>query len=225
MYGNLARTQVDVWEYGSSSYMSKPDAQTPSGFTWSPFASRRYTTISDLKFISALQELPNANRSHMEVRFARDIKAQDLKDVNAILIGSPNYDPWIQLFDKNQTFQMIYNGAQNSITVFNRNPLKGEQASYTWSESDPQRTGYALISLTDNLGSTGKILLVEGTTIGGVDAATDFLFHSTQMDNIVRDAIGKNGKPSNFELLLKTTLYMGDSDKAKVVAERVHPSP
>jgi len=225
MYGNLARTQVDVWEYGSSSYLSKPYAQTPSGFTWSPFASRRYTTISDLKFVSALQQLPNANRSRMEVRFARDIKAQDLKDSNAILIGSPNYDPWIQLFDKNQNFKMVYNGTENTITVLNRDPLKGEQATYKWSESDPQRTGYAVISLTDNLGSTGKVLLVEGTTMGGVDAATDFLFHSTQMDTIVRDAIGKNGKPSNFELLLKTTLYMGDSERAKVVAERVHSSP
>jgi hypothetical protein len=225
MYGNLARTQVDVWEYGSSSYLSKPEAQTPPGFTWSPFADRRYTTISDLKFVSALQDLPNANRSRMELRFARDIKSQDLKDANAILIGSPNYDPWIQLFDKDQNFRMVYNGTQNTITIFNRAPLKGEQASYKWSESDPQRTGYALISLTDNLGSTGKVLLVEGTTLGGVDAATDFLFHSPQMDTIVRDAIGKSGKPSNFELLLETTLYLGDSERAKVVAERVHPIP
>jgi hypothetical protein len=222
MYGNLAKAQVDVWEYGSSSYLSKPDAQTPPGFTWSPFARRRYTTISDLKFVSALQQFPRVNRSRMEIRFARDIKAQDLKDTNAILIGSPNYDPWIQLFDKNQNFRMIYNGAENTITIFNRSPLKGEQARYEWSESDPKRTGYALISLTDNLGATGKVLLVEGTTMGGVDAATDFLFHSPQMDSIIRDAIGKNGKPSNFELLIATTLYMGDSEKAEVVAERVH---
>jgi hypothetical protein len=161
----------------------------------------------------------------MEVRFARDIKAQDLKEDNAILIGSPNYDPWIQLFDKNQNFRMVYNGAENSITVFNSHPLQGEKTSYKWSESDPRRTGYALISLTDNLGSTGKVLLVEGTTMGGVDAATDFLFHSPQMDAIVRDAVGKGRKPSNFELLLETTLYMGDSEKAKVVAERVYSTP
>jgi hypothetical protein len=222
MYGNLARTQVDVWDYGSGSYRNKPEAQTPPGFTWSPFAGRRYTTVSDLKFVSALQELPNVNRSRMEVRFARDITAQDLKDSNVILIGSPNYDPWIQLFDKNQTFQMVYNGAENTISIFNRSPVKGEQVSYRWSESDPQRTGYALISLTDNLGSTGKVLVVEGTTMGGVDAATDFLFNPAQMDAVVRDAMGKNGKLSNFELLIETTLYLGGSMKSKVIAERIH---
>lgn len=222
MYGNLAKTQVDAWEYGSGSYLSKPDAQTPSGFTWSPFASRRYTTVSDLKFVSALLQLPNVNRSRTEIRFARDLTAQDLKDANAILIGSPNYDPWIQLVDKNQIFKMIYNGSENSITVFNRSPLKGEQASYKWSESDPQRTGYALISLVDNLGSTGKVLIVEGTTMGGVDAATDFLFDPKRMDAVVRDAIGKTGKLSNFELLLQTTLYLGDGMKAKIIAERIH---
>jgi hypothetical protein len=222
MYGNLARTQVDIWEYGSGSYLSKPDAQTPAGFNWAPFAARRYTTISDLKFVSTLLQIPNVDRSRMELRFARDLTAEDLKQSNVILIGSSNYDPWIQIFDKNQNFNMVYNGTENSISILNRSPLKGEQASYTWSEMDPQRTGYAIISLTDNLGSTGKVLLVEGTTMGGIDAATDFLFHSPQMNTIVRDAIGKNQKPSNFELLLMTTIYMGGSMKAKVIGERIH---
>jgi hypothetical protein len=222
MFGNLARTQVNAWDYGSGSYLGKPEAQTPSGFSWSPFASRRYTTVSDLKFVSSLLQLPNVNRSRMEVRFARDITTQDLKDTNAILIGSPNYDPWIQLFDKNQTFQMVYNGAENSISVFNRNPLKGERTSYKWSETDPQRTGYAILSLTDNLGSAGKVLIVEGTTMGGVDAATDFLFDAAQMDPVVRDAMAKNGKVSNFELLLETTLYLGGGMKAKIISERIH---
>lgn len=117
---------------------------------------------------------------------------------------------------------MIYNGAENSISVFNRKPLKGEQASYKWSATDPQRTGYGIISLTDNLESTGKVLLVEGTAMGGVDAASDFLFHSEQMDPVIRDAIGKNGKPANFELLLETTMYYGGSMKAKIIAERIH---
>ena len=222
MYGNLARTQVNIWQYGSGSYLNTPEAQTPHGFTWSPFASRRYTTMSDLKFISILLQLPNVNRSRMQLRFARDITPQDLKDSNAILIGSPNYDPWIQIFDNNQNFKMVYNGAENSTSIFNRHPVKGEQAVYKWSVSDPQRTGYALVSLADNLDSTGKVLLIEGTTMGGIDAATDFLFHSEQMDPVIRDAIDKNSKPSNFELLLETNTYLGGSIKTKVIAERVH---
>jgi hypothetical protein len=222
MYANLAKTQVGVSDYGSGTYLRKPDAQTPSGFTWDPFASRRYTTLSDLRFISTLLQLPNVDRSRMELRFARDLSFQDLQDSNAILIGSPNYDPWIQVFDKSQNFRMVYDGAENSISVFNRMPLKGEQASYKWSPTDPQRTGYAIIALTDNLESTGKVLLVQGTAMGGVDAATDFLFHSDQIDPIIRDAIGKSGKPANFELLLQTTMYFGGSMKAKVIAKRIH---
>ena len=133
MYANLARTQVDAWEYGSGSYLSKPDAQTPSGFTWSPFAARRYTTTADMKFVSTIFQLPNINRTRMEVRFARDIIAQDFKESNVILIGSSAYNPWVQIFDKNQNFKMVYNGTENSITVLNRQPVKGEQASYKWS--------------------------------------------------------------------------------------------
>jgi hypothetical protein len=222
MYGNLAKTQVGISEYSSGSYLSKPDAQVPPGFTWAPFAARRYTTLTDLKFVTTLLQLPSIDRSRMEVKFARDITFQDLKDSNAILIGSPNYDPWIQIFDTNQNFKMVYDGAANTISVINRKPLKGEQASYTWDDKEPQRPGYAIISLTDNLESTGKVLLIEGTGMGGVDAASDFLFSSSQMDPVIRDAMGKNGKPSNFELLLETTMYYGGSMKAKVIAERVH---
>ena len=57
---------------------------------------------------------------------------------------------------------------------------------------------------------------------GGVDAATDFLFDPAQMDTVVRGAMGRNGKLSNFELLLETTLYLGGSMKSKVIAERIH---
>jgi hypothetical protein len=222
MYSNLSRTQVDAWEYGAGSYLSRPEAQTPSGFTWSPFAARRYTTTADLMFVSTLLQLPNINQSRIDVRFARDITAQDLKESNAILIGSSAYDPWVQIFDKSQNFRMAYDGTENSISIYNRHPIKGEQASYKWSETDPQRTGYALISLTDNLDSTGKVLLVQGTTMGGINAAMDLLFHPEQMDPLIHDAIGKNGKPSNFELLLETTFYWGGNMKAKVLAERIH---
>lgn len=224
MYSNLAKTQVSVSEYGSGTYRNKPDAQTPSGFSWYSFAARRYTTLSDLKFTSTLLQLPKVDKSRMEIRFARDLSFQDLQDSNVILIGSPIYDPWIQIFDRNQTFRMVYDGMENSISVLNRKPLQGEQATYKWSETDPQRTGYAIIALTDNLESTGKVLLVQGTAMGGVDAATDFLFHSEQMGPVIRDTIGKNGKLSNFELLLETSMYFGGSMKAKVIAERIHPS-
>ena len=223
MYSNLAKTQVGVSEYGSGAYRSKPDAQTPSGFTWDPFATRRYTTLSDIKFISTLLQLSNVDRSRLDLRFARDLTFEDLQDSNVILIGSPIYDPWIQMFDKSQNFRMVYDGAENSISVLNEKPLKNEQTVYKWSQTDPQRTGYAIIALTDNLESTGKVLLVQGTAMGGVDAATDFLFHSDQINLIIRNAIDTDGKPANFELLLETTMYFGGSMKAKVIAKRIHP--
>jgi hypothetical protein len=39
---------------------------------------------------------------------------------------------------------------------------------------------------------------------------------------VVRDAMSKTGKLSNFEVLLQTTMYFGGSTKAKVIAERIH---
>lgn len=220
IYGNLAQTQLGVSEYASGAYLSRPGAQPPSGVTWDSLASRRYTTLSDLRFVYALAQLSQVRDARSEIRFARDVHFQDLQDGNAILIGSPNYDPWVQLFQQGLNFTMHYDGAGNRITIANARPRPGEQQIYEWTATDPKRRGYALVTLTDNLQSSGKVLLLEGTSMGGVDAASDFLLHSDNMSPFLRKAKGRQ-KLENFELLLETTMYLGGSTRARVIASRI----
>ena len=110
MYENLDRRQVDAGEYSARKYLNTPAAQTPPGYTWSPLAVRDYTTLADLNLVVELMQLPVANPREREVRFSRDISLADLENSNAILIGAPNYDPWIQLFNSHLDFQMRYDG-------------------------------------------------------------------------------------------------------------------
>ena len=117
---------------------------------------------------------------------------------------------------------MLYEGATNNINIVNRAPAAGEKAVYTESPLDRERTGYAVISLTDNVQGTGRVLLVEGTGMGGVQSATDFLFNPDLMDSIIQQT-GDNRHLSNFDLLLQTTFYTGGNLRAKAVALHVHP--
>ena len=225
LYENLSRQQVDVRNYSSESYLRAPLAQTPSGFTWAPLAARNYTTLADLSLVVHLMELHVAHPELRGIRFAREITLDDLKNSNAILIGAPNYDPWIQLFEKHLDIIMHYNGEENSISVIDKAPRKGELPFYKWSETDLSRAGYGAIILTDNLDKTGKVLIVEGTTMGGVAAATDFLFRPSSMDPIVRQALDANGAIGNFEVLLGTTFYSGNNGgtlNATILAKHFH---
>jgi hypothetical protein len=222
MYSNVARREVGIEDYAQQDYQHTPEAAVPAGDTWAPFAARRYIAYSDLTFVTQLLASAQTDVKQLDLRFARDIHISDLESGNAILVGGPNYNPWVRAFDKRIDLQMKYDGERNTLVVTNRAPAAGESASYTWSQSDPSRTGYALICLTDNIQSTGKVLLVEGTTMGGVQTATDFLFNPASINPIIQRARTEKGGISNFDLLLETTFYPGGTLQAKVVVLHIH---
>ena len=157
----------------------------------------------------------------MQVRFARNVEVADLQNSNAILSGNLNYDPWISLFQRNLDFCMQYEGQENAIYIRNSAPQRDELRTYKWSQSDPTRTGYALLTLTDNLQQTGHVLLIQGTTMDGVQTATEFLFNPNAMDKVLRQAI-KGKRLANFEILLRTTFFDGGSLKGTVIAQHLH---
>ncbi|MCU1323970.1 MAG: hypothetical protein JWM43_3619 [Acidobacteriaceae bacterium] len=221
MYNNLARTQVSVGDYITGAYLREPAAQTPAGYLWSPFAERRYTSIVDLNFTDRLREVPEFLADHYSVRFARDIHVSDFRNANVILTGAPTYNPWIELFDNNLNFHIIYDGATNKIRVVNRSPRAGEKSEYAWTADDPSHRGYAYIALVDNLQGVGKVLLIEGTTMAGVDAADAFLLNDKRMPDILKQAT-TTSELNNFELLLEASVIDGSSPDAKVIATRIY---
>lgn len=223
MYTNLARAEVDVEDYAKQNYLHTPGAEPPPGVTWEAFARRRYVALTDLAFVTKLSGLPGTTPDQFDVRFARDIHFSDLENSTAILIGGPNYNPWVHAFDKNADLYMQYDGSTNNNNVINRKPASGEKTIYTQSPLDPERTGYALVLLADNVQGTGRVLVVEGTGMGGVGSAIDFLFNPGLMDPVIRE-VEHNHRISNFDLLLETTFYTGGNMRAKVIALHPHPT-
>ena len=142
MYSNLAQRQVDVSGIRNPADICwDPAARTPPGFTWAPFAVRAYTTLADAKLLARLMRISTVSTDQMQVRSARSLEMADLQNSNAILSGSPNYDPWISLFERNSDFRMEYEGRENAIYLLNRAPRTGELGTYKWSQSDPTRDG------------------------------------------------------------------------------------
>lgn len=221
IFENFARHEVTLDEYSSRSYMENPYAQTPEGYTWAPLATRTYAPIQDLRLAVGLCTLPEFRPRSTRVRYARELNIEDLKDANAILLGAPQYDPWEHLFDRDLNFTLKYDAVANTIAVNNRSPLRGEQRSYTWTAVGPNEIGYAVITLTNNLSGNGKVLLVQGTTVAGEDAAADFLLDEKAMNEFLGSVIDSKGKLHNFQLLLGTTMTGGDSHESHIIASRI----
>ncbi len=221
IFANLARHEVELNEYISRSYLSSPFAQTPVGYTWDPLSTRTYTTVQDLRLSTRLVQLPNLNMGRVRLRYAREISMEDLKDSNAILLGAPMYDPWEQLFQKNTNFSMHYDGLTNSIAIDNKAPKKGEQLTYKWVPGGAVQRGFALITLTKNLNGDGRILMVQGTTASGNDAAGDFLMNDKSFMTFLSVDASRNGKLADFQIVLEITMTGGGGSVTRTIATRI----
>jgi hypothetical protein len=223
MFNNEARAprQVPLADYIGGKYLYSPKAESPE-FAGAPIASRRYVNIADLQFADRIPSLARFNRQEYRIRFPREMTPDDFRNVNVILSGAPVYNPWDELFDAHLNFHIVYDGAENNrMYVENRKPGAGEKLTY---DTDWDRNVYGYVALTDNLDNNGKVLLIEGTSHVGVEAAVDFLFNDGKMEPILAKAKQPNGGLSNFEVLLDAAAPSNTgSGRSAVIATRFYP--
>jgi hypothetical protein len=228
MYNNLARTQVKLGDYVSGAYLNTSEAQPSNGYTWAPLATRRYVSLADLEFSDKLRQIGTSREARYAIKFARDVHTEDLRDSNLILVGAPTYNPWVEMFDNHLNFHLLYDGQHNSMNVINRKPENGEPALYSPPGEDPSHRGYTYgfgyIALTSNLDGNGRVLIVEGSTIAGIDASISFLTNDPRMGPILKKTSRGNHRIDNFEVLLGANFIKSRSPDAEVLATRFYPT-
>lgn len=185
---------------------------------------RRYTSIVDLDLTSRLSRLPEVVPERLLIRYARELRMDDLKTSNVVLIGSVDANPWVELFQPQLNFQFTYGGAfGGSAIIVNRRPRPGEAASYASITGDPAQRTYGVIAYVPNLGGTGHVLIVEGINMAGTEAAGEFLLDPQQMAPILSRARAANGELRPFEVLLETSSIAANSSQLRVLSERIAP--
>jgi len=218
---NLTRSSIHLSDYVNGKYVPKADSvQGLDSRNLNDLSTQRYTSIVDLNIAVSLARLPELVPSRFAIRYARDLRIDDLKHSNAILIGSQHSNPWTELFQDNMNFVLQYQPEVDDSLILNRHPLPGESASYRnlWDE-DSHRT-YAVLAFIPNLDGTGHVILLEGLNMAGTEAAGDFLLDDQTIDPILQKARLPDGTFRPFELLLETRSIGADSPKARVIAER-----
>lgn len=222
MAENLLQSAVHVDSYATGAYRTEAAPVPEANEVLKRFGQRRYTSIADLEITAMLAELAVRRSSSLEIKYARDVDISDMKAGNMILIGDPEGNPWVELFAPSLNFQFHMDESHLAHVIDNVHPQGGEPARYLASSGDPEHRAYALIAFTHNLSGTGRALLLEGTTIAGLDAAKDFLSSRTGFQALLPSLAGSRGQVRGFEILLETRNIAASGLKVNVVATRVH---
>jgi hypothetical protein len=218
---NLTGNDVSLADYLSGEYrthMGEPTGATMQ--TAQILAEHRYTSIVDTEIVSRLYHLGGSSASAVQVRYSRDIRPNDLKTGSVILLGTQEGTPWIELFEDQMNFRVQHNHQWGSFSVINRSPLGNERARYDSIRSDPARKIYGLVALRPNLGGSGQVLILEGTSMAGTESAADFVFDDTRLLPFLDKIRKPDGSLPYFELLLQSSNMNGNASQSEIVGFR-----
>jgi hypothetical protein len=222
MIQNLTGHLVPLSEYINRDYLSLKSRYNIDEQNMRDLDAQRYTNVTDLNAVMRFSRLPEANSGQFMVRYSRDLHMDDLKDANVILLGSSFSNPWAELFEKTLDFEFAYEPHPNASHIVNRHPQAGELPVYENDANGPSHRTYAVIAFVPNLNNTGSVLLVEGLTMAGTEAAVDTLFDRSMMGPLLDQFRNTDGSLKPFEILIETRSFGSDSPQASVVATRMY---
>jgi hypothetical protein len=222
MFQNLTGHSVHLEEYINRNYLSVKSSFKIDAQNLADLDAQRYTNIADLDAVLKFSRVPEANPAHFVTRYARELHMEDLKDSNAVLLGSTYSNPWVELFQKSLNFEFNYEPHPNASFIVNKHPVAGEASVYSNDATAPSHRTYAVVALVPNLNNTGWILIIEGLTMAGTQAATDILFNREEMRSVMERAAANNGKLKPFEVLIETRSFGSNSPQANIIASRIY---
>jgi hypothetical protein len=186
--------------------------------------SRRYTSLADLELTTGLARLPEVVPERLMIRYARDLRIDDLRAGNAVLIGSIDSNPWVNLFQQQLNFQFLQGAAfGGSGIIVNRHPLVGEQVSYASVPNDPSLRTYGVAAYVPNLDGTGHVLIIEGINMAGTQAAGTFVLSPELMRPVIERAMSPNGVIRPFEVLFETSSVAANASRTTILSMRIEP--
>lgn len=221
IWQGLVGRNLDLEEYLSGGYrttLAQPATLPPN--TVVDLGSRRYTSIVDLEVAEALSQIAASYNSKLDIRYARDVRPNDLKQGNVIFVGAAEANPWVELFEHNMNFVFFNDRGRRVFSVFNRQPRGTEPKRWDSGYNDAQRRVYAVVAYLPNLGGNGNALILEGTSMAGTECAWDFVSDDSQLLPFLKQIQRADNTIPHFELVLGTNNMNGSAVKNTVLAWR-----
>jgi hypothetical protein len=184
-----------------------------------------YTSVLNLTIVSSLQRLPEATPNRFVIRAVRNLSFDDLRDGNAILLGSNYSNPWDELFADRLTFHFVNHPRDNRYWIVNEHPKPGESAIYESVTKNYLHQTYAVLAFLPNLNKTGHVLLIQGLDGVGTQAAADMLFNGDAFQPLLNQVFSAGKHLTGFELLIEASSLNDDSNatSSRILATRLYP--
>jgi len=184
--------------------------------------SRELTSYADVLLAARILRLAGP-RARISIRFARDLHPRDLESGNFIFLGSAYANPWVALFDRRRNFQIQVNSPTTQVAVINKAPQRGEQKTYQMLGEDgvPGPT-YGLVAFHPSDGTSGNVLVIEGTNMEGTEAAGSMILDPKSARSVLAQVGIPEGNHSHpfFEVLFETTALAGAPSHTRVIGGR-----
>jgi hypothetical protein len=217
MWEGIMNRNLSLTEYLKGDYRTDiPDATASIPKIAVGLANRRYTSTVDLEVVQALSQISQSAKSKLEVRYARDVRPNDLKKGSAILVGASEANPWVELFEPHMSFVIQYDRARNIFSVLNRTPQGNEPRQWNLGAGRV----YAVVTYMPSLGGSGSTLILEGTSMAGTECAWDFVSDESQLRPFWERIRRADGSLPHFEVVLGTNNMSGSAVKSSILAWR-----
>ncbi len=106
--------------------------------------------------VYANAQIPTSDQSpfaanRLEIRYARDLRPEDLRSETVVLIGATEANPRVELFEQNMNFVFSHDRSHRVMSVINRSPKGDEPNRWDSGYTDAQRRAYGVVAYLPNL--------------------------------------------------------------------------
>lgn len=215
IWEGLMSRQLALADFLKGDYRNE-HASTPAQSIADDLSNRRYTTVVDLEVVQYLSRIAQSTQSRFEMRYARDLRPNDLKEGNAILVGATEANPWVELYEPVMNFTFSIDPANHLASIYNRAPRGNE----------PQRwdlkggRAYAIVAYLPGITGKGNSFIIGGTSMTGTESALDFISDDSQLLPFLKHIQLPNGGLPHFQLVLGTNSMNGNAVRSDVLAWR-----
>lgn len=219
----LSHSSLDLSDYANQHYLPH-DAEKLSpmqlDFMKNILRGNKISSV-DGGIIANLAFLATQGSFRPTIKGARDIRTADLEtNNNLVFLGSPRSNPWTSLYEPQLDFRFAFDEQTRREFIRNAHPAQGEKSEYTPSAGGfDTGDSYATISVLQNPGHNGRVLIVAGTNAEATEAAGSLVTDTFRWDTVLQACHLAKPEPNQpLQLLLQMGTMAGAANHVTIVS-------